>query len=651
MTREDLAATIDQRWAELSSGARSAGPARTIRPDTGWTTAMARSDTIAGPSSVNPQRLPHVSLVPAPKDGMPAAQPGPSSADLRITRTLGEGGMGRVHLARQVSLDRDVAVKTLKEGAPPSARAALLAEAMVTGSLEHPGIVPVHAVGIDDGGSPVLVMKRVEGVEWRQLIHDPDDPAWHWLPEGDDPERAHLEIFTRVCTTVHFAHSRGVVHRDIKPENVMIGRFGEAYLVDWGIATTPGGDTRTVCGTPGYLAPEMVLGGRVDARTDVYLLGATLHEILTRTFRHSGNDLHALLLAAALSEPVEYGADVPEELALLCNRATSRDPEQRPSSALEVRDAVMDYVRHRGSVTLTREAAGRLTVLRTLLDGSDPDRPLDSSTAHQVATECRFGFAQALREWPENPEALAGAKECLRAMVDMELRQGNAAGARALLAELSAPAPDLEGRLAALERSVQAREEREERLRILERDLDPRLGASQRAWAAGILLVMTTVVGVFAISRGGLDPAGVAAIGLVAVLTSVAVVIVLWRLISSNAFNRRIAAFGVLAAVSLLVDRLVSLASNMPMEQTLQRDLVLLSALTALGGITLSRPLIFATIVLLAALGASVVDPARASAYFSTAVAVALAGVGYAFQRQGAGDRRARAFDHDERPR
>src|SRR5207248_5943633 len=105
-----------------------------------------------------------------------------------------------------------------------------------------------------------------------------------WRDRGSAPgDRlgAHLEILMQVCNAAHFAHSRGIVHRDIKPQNVFIGRYGEVYLGDWGLAVRvePRSQTRALCGTPAYMAPEMVVGGEVDARTDVYLLGATLHQI------------------------------------------------------------------------------------------------------------------------------------------------------------------------------------------------------------------------------------------------------------------------------------------------------------------------------------------------------------------------------------
>lgn len=115
--------------------------------------------------------LPRISLggrALAPSTPHPVSR----DADLSLVNLLGEGGMGRVHLAKQRSLGREVAVKTLKEDATESARAALLSEAVITGFLEHPGIIPVHALGVDDGGHPVLVMKRVEGISWRELLYD-----------------------------------------------------------------------------------------------------------------------------------------------------------------------------------------------------------------------------------------------------------------------------------------------------------------------------------------------------------------------------------------------------------------------------------------------------------------------------------------------
>src|SRR5262249_35011988 len=151
-------------------------------------------------------------------------------------------------------------------------------------------------------------MKHVEGVSWRDLLRDGAHPAWAKVgAPGEDRLVSHLQILMQVCNAVEFAHRRGLIHRDIKPANVMVGEFGEVYLLDWGIAARTGilaeasshlGEsgaepTPRMLGTPAYMAPEMLSRkvGPIDERTDVYLLGATLHEVLTGRPRHVGSTL------------------------------------------------------------------------------------------------------------------------------------------------------------------------------------------------------------------------------------------------------------------------------------------------------------------------------------------------------------------------
>lgn len=325
----------------------------TLRPLTMGLTDWQRGSapTEPGPASDGAQAsldepLPRISLGPAEGGALEAAAEA-SQPDLTLVRTLGEGGMGRVHLARQRSLDREVAVKGLKRGATSRVAVALVREARTTGALEHPGVIPVHALGLDERGWPVLVMKRVDGAPWCDLLGDPSHALWS--TRGDDePLWSNLEILLRVCETVQFAHSRGVLHLDIKPENVMVGAFGEVYLVDWGIARRmdegEDADVAGIVGTPAYMAPEMVIGSELSPRTDVYLLGATLHQVLTGRARHHGTDLQSVLLAAAVSDRVGYSADVPAPLADLCNRATARDPEGRPADAGAFRQEVLRFI-------------------------------------------------------------------------------------------------------------------------------------------------------------------------------------------------------------------------------------------------------------------------------------------------------------------
>ena len=207
----------------------------------------------------------------------------------RVLDRIGRGGMGTVYLAHDAALDRRVAIKVLSLPEPHGELATRLArEARILASLEHPGLVPVHDVGVLPDGRPYYVMKFVAGARLDAYLGSPRSEA----------ER--LGIFARLCETVAFVHAAGVIHRDLKPQNIMIGSFGEVLVLDWGLARTrhdrsappdavadPGIDPPTepgaVLGTHGYMAPEMAAGrsDTSDDRTDVYALGGLL-EVLAK---------------------------------------------------------------------------------------------------------------------------------------------------------------------------------------------------------------------------------------------------------------------------------------------------------------------------------------------------------------------------------
>ena len=412
---------------------------------------------------------------------------------------LGEGGMGIVRLATQVALDRKVAVKSLRpEHRAPRNVEALLGEAWLAGSLEHPNVVPVHDLGLDEHGVPVLIMKRIEGETWSRLLHDEGAMSKH-APDRD-PLEEHLRILMQVCNAVHYAHSRGVVHRDLKPDNVMVGSFGEVYVVDWGIATAPGPSLQ-MAGTPVYMAPEM-LGGEdaeLSVRTDVYLLGAVLHEILTGKPPHDGTSSEAMVSSIVLSLP-KFSDDVPPELAELARACMRRDPKDRPSSALAVRRALEDFVEHQGSLELATQSEKRLEELLALLEEEEPN----VTTLFNVFSECRFGFRQALRGWEKNERARAGLDRAVRAMVRYELERGSAHAAESLLGELLAPDAELERvvRAAAAKEKDQARQLG--RLQEMERNLDPRTGGGLRlsvAVAIGIVWTFSPLFGAHVAQR------------------------------------------------------------------------------------------------------------------------------------------------------
>jgi predicted Ser/Thr protein kinase len=187
-------------------------------------------------------------------------------ARYEVTGVAGYGGMGTVYIARDHVLDRDVAVKVLDVADQKGSRAARLQrEAHILAKLDHPGIVPVHDAGTLGDGRAFYVMKLVKGRRLDDLIRDR-------LPLAN-----RLTVFVRILDAVAFAHAHGIVHRDLKPDNVMVGGFGEVYVMDWGVAQDGGADAEAaVVGTPGFMAPEQAAAGDVDPRADIYALGILL---------------------------------------------------------------------------------------------------------------------------------------------------------------------------------------------------------------------------------------------------------------------------------------------------------------------------------------------------------------------------------------
>lgn len=287
----------------------------------------------------------------------------------RILTLHARGGMGEVWTAQDESLGRRVAYKRMRAGRDLF-QERFLAEAQITGQLEHPGIVPVHESGRDAAGRPYYVMRFVEGRTLKVVIADAHaamalDPSSRqrvWLQL--------LEIYLAICRTVAFAHHRGVIHRDIKPDNVMVGEFGETLLLDWGLAKVvgapepPTGDglvrmsggrdsTATqdgnVMGSPQYMPPEMADGraSAGDVRTDVYLLGATLYEILTkRPPRQGSSQIETVELARTTSPPQarRVNPSVSRALEAICTKAMAREKESRYSSAQELAADVERYL-------------------------------------------------------------------------------------------------------------------------------------------------------------------------------------------------------------------------------------------------------------------------------------------------------------------
>ena len=249
--------------------------------------------------------------------------PDTSGSRYEIVRRLGEGGMGAVYLARDSALERDVALKVLRLPDPSAEELELIVrEARVLAKLEHPGIVPVHDVQTLSDGRVFYVMKHVRGQRLDELAR-----------EGARSRAELLRAFRQVCEAVAFAHANDVLHCDLKPQNVMVGAFGEVLVLDWGVATlmrASADTTRVHAGTPGYMAPEQVVGHvPLDERTDVYGLGGLLHFLLTGTHPDAG---------------VSVRETAPAPLAAICERARAPRPEDRYGSVAALAADVANYL-------------------------------------------------------------------------------------------------------------------------------------------------------------------------------------------------------------------------------------------------------------------------------------------------------------------
>ncbi|MCC7542920.1 MAG: serine/threonine protein kinase, partial [Deltaproteobacteria bacterium] len=320
-----------------------------------------------------------------------AGELGAPALDARyaMRRALGHGGMGEVHLCHDALIGRDVAVKVRRRGQSASGddEARFLREARVQGQLEHPAIVPVYDLVVGPEGAQYFTMKRIHGhtlADLLRALRDKDAPTLaRWS------RRKLLTAFGSVCLAIDFAHQHRVVHRDLKPANVMLGDFGEVYVLDWGIAKLLGeegdplaqthdasADPRVavadatplathvgaMLGTPGYMAPEQILGRAVDARADVFGLGAILFELLALEPLHRGKTNLELLTettAGTDNSPAARSpeADVPPELDALVVSATHVDPAKRLASARALSEAIESYLDGDRDLALRRTLA------------------------------------------------------------------------------------------------------------------------------------------------------------------------------------------------------------------------------------------------------------------------------------------------------
>jgi len=449
--------------------------AKTLAPDAADQTFRPGQTGSVRPGMI--EQLPEPALLPS-KDALPedtavfyervlrpqSDPPAGGTEAYEIVGQVGKGGMGEVWRAVQRSLGREVALKRLTTD-DASAATQFLSEARVTARLAHSNIIPVHALGRSGDGRPMLAMKLVKGTSWSDLLRSEVGPR---------DLRRHLGIFVSVCNAVAFAHAEGFLHRDLKPANVMVADYGQVFVLDWGLAV---GLDRKLCdeqgilhvhdvrgpaGTPAYMAPELSRGDGIaqGPRTDVYLLGACLHEIVTGSPPHSGRDTLAALRHAMDCPPPEYDESVPRELADICRRALAKLPSDRYPDVVTLRGAVEAFLAHHAARSITEKGARALERLRALIAApagpSDSEKQERTQAIHRTYTEARFAFEHALESWAEDGDARVGLVSATRVMLDFAIASQDLALAMRLDTEVEDEA--LHARVEALRAKVRARE-------------------------------------------------------------------------------------------------------------------------------------------------------------------------------------------------
>lgn len=498
-------ATMQARWATVAAVARTmaAAPVATIRPPT--LSAPAPGGAGTQTTRAAPRDVPAMARVLA------RVPTGSDEARVEVHEVFAQGGMGVLRRAKQRAMGREVALKSVRpDRADDSATQTLLDEAWITGRLEHPNIVPVYDVELV-AGQPHVLMQRIEGQPWSELMGDAETVARRF----GEPDLVawNVQTLMQVAAAVHYAHSRQVVHLDIKPENVMVGGFGQVYLLDWGIAVLleaaddslalpRASQRRGVAGTPAYMAPEMVDDQpHVDERTDVYLLGATLFHVIAGRPPHASDSALSTLHNALFVDP-EAPEGVPTELKAIAAKAMARDRSQRFASAEAFRLALADFLRHRGSVRIADDAQRELEALQAAAKGStsSTDDDADRSVAERRAAlqaqyaAARFGFSQALAIWPDNEAAKAGLESTLITMAHAQLDLGEVESATTLAAELDVMPVQLQARLREAQGALDEERQRMNQLAQLGREFDMTSGQRTR-WFLTIVFGTFSVIG------------------------------------------------------------------------------------------------------------------------------------------------------------
>lgn len=378
----------------------------------------------------------------------------PEDGRYRLGNELGQGGLGIVIEAEDRVLGRKVARKSLLHGknAAPHIMSNFLQEARVTGFLEHPNIMPIYDMGEDSDGIPFYTMRLL-----------PHEDLSDVLRAGETSLMQLVRVLQQVCMGLEYAHSQGVVHRDIKPANILLGKFGEVVIADWGVAKVLSGEwtgtvpqgmlpsgTGRLKGTPAFMAPEQIKEGLISPYVDQYAVGVMLYQVLTGDLPFIDENVYTVLFQICDLDPVpprKRSPDrvIPEELEEICLKMLSKSPHDRFDSCREVYDKLEEFLegtqdrerRHLAAMNRVNSASDFAKAYHELRneigtrqqEWEDASKRIDSwapvedkrgvwakeeifqSTRREA--ERMFGnaiqhFTQALEHEPGNPEAREG---------------------------------------------------------------------------------------------------------------------------------------------------------------------------------------------------------------------------------------------------
>jgi serine/threonine-protein kinase len=335
-----------------------------------------------------------VQIIVAESESTPAARlPEAGGRErFKILRSHARGGLGQVSVALDQQLNREVAFKEIQPQHADNAasRERFVYEAQITGGLEHPGIVPVYALGQDSDGRPFYAMRFVKGDSLKQAIddfHRADNPNRNDRGARELARRQLLGRFIDVCNAMDYAHSRGVLHCDLKPGNIMVGKYGETLVVDWGLAKSvemkefisdevslhpssalsSSAQTQfgSALGTPAYMSPEQAAGklNELGPATDVYSLGATLFHLLCGRPPFEKRELAETLARVRLGEfpkPRSLSPDIPRALEAICLKAMAQEPAARYQSARDLADDLEHWLADEPVTALSETRIERL---------------------------------------------------------------------------------------------------------------------------------------------------------------------------------------------------------------------------------------------------------------------------------------------------